>query len=114
MADTWDLVIRRLGERRSELVEVLAAVRDRAEDLVLDAEAASRHTCRHDAVERTILAAVRVRDAVDGVLKALQDSRGVRVEAHDVAPTRQPSPASSARRRARGVVANRARTSPPA
>jgi hypothetical protein len=114
MADTWNLVVRRLDERRSELVHVLAAARESAEHLAVEAEAVSRHTSGRRGVERMLIEAVRARDAVDEVLHELQRSPGAQAEADELRPPHREGSSTSARRGLRVVVRNPVRTSPPA
>jgi hypothetical protein len=76
MGATRDLSRRRLEQCQSALVDVLATVRDTAEDLAVTAESVCRRNTDDRASDRLLVEAVRARDAIDEALAELQHRPG--------------------------------------
>jgi hypothetical protein len=105
MANIWDPVVRRLVERRGELLDVLTAARERAEHLAVEADAVCRRTSGDETVERVLVDAVRTRDAVDelvGELNTRRARQGTRSRRRLQIKTHKPP---RHRRSARGLLA---------
>jgi hypothetical protein len=105
-----DLSRRRLEQCQSALVDVLATVRDTAEDLAVAAESACRRNTDDRASDRMLVEAVRARDAIDEALAELQDRPGVLEDAERGPLGEGPSLATLSRLRPRLRVVRRAAT----